>query len=79
MTNEIEFTECDTCRAKPGSPDLCEGCLKNRKAIADVNARLVTIDAALDYSLVDLPMPEKVCDGRLWQANMRAWKALRGL
>jgi hypothetical protein len=29
----IEFVECDTCRAKPGSPILCNGCLKNRQII----------------------------------------------
>lgn len=28
-----EFMECDTCRAKPGSPILCSGCLHNRDAI----------------------------------------------
>jgi len=25
--------ECDTCRAKPGSPTLCLGCLHNRNVI----------------------------------------------
>ena len=25
-----EFVECDTCRAKPGTPVLCRGCLTNR-------------------------------------------------
>ena len=30
---DIEFIECDTCRAKPGSPTLCNGCLKNRQII----------------------------------------------
>ncbi len=28
-----EFMECDTCRAKPGSPTLCRGCLNNRQVI----------------------------------------------
>lgn len=28
-----EFMECDTCRAKPGSPYLCRGCLHNRTLI----------------------------------------------
>lgn len=27
------FLECDTCRAKPGSPTLCRGCLHNRSLI----------------------------------------------
>ena len=26
----IKFMECDTCRAKLGSPALCDGCLNNR-------------------------------------------------
>ncbi len=36
MSGEIEamvFTECDTCRAKPGSPTLCSGCLANRNEL----------------------------------------------
>lgn len=28
-----EFQECTTCRAKPGSPVLCAGCLANRATI----------------------------------------------
>lgn len=28
-----KFIECDTCRAKPGSPILCSGCLHNRDVI----------------------------------------------
>jgi hypothetical protein len=27
------FMECDTCRAKSGSPTLCRGCLWNRQLI----------------------------------------------
>ena len=33
MHKELEFMECDTCKAKPGSPQLCNGCLHNRNAI----------------------------------------------
>lgn len=29
----LEFKECDTCAAKPGSPPLCAGCLNNRQVI----------------------------------------------
>lgn len=29
-----DFLECDTCRAKPGSPTLCAGCLHNRALIS---------------------------------------------
>jgi len=28
-----KFVECDTCRAKPGSPVLCNSCLSNRALI----------------------------------------------
>lgn len=28
-----DFVECDSCRAKPGSPTLCYGCLNNRDLI----------------------------------------------
>lgn len=31
--NPKEFLECDACRAKPGSPQLCSGCLHNRSLI----------------------------------------------
>ena len=31
---DLEFMECDTCRAKAGSPQLCFGCLHNRHLIS---------------------------------------------
>lgn len=34
MTPRPDFMECDTCRALPGSPPLCRGCLHNREVIA---------------------------------------------
>lgn len=37
---ERYYTECDTCRVKPGSPILCQGCLDNRDSItAAIRAR----------------------------------------
>jgi hypothetical protein len=33
VVETTEFMECDTCRAKPGSPILCHGCLHNRAVI----------------------------------------------
>jgi hypothetical protein len=38
--SETEFVECDTCRAKPGSPRLCSGCLANRQAISSLRSLL---------------------------------------
>jgi hypothetical protein len=35
-----EFMECDTCRAKPGMPDLCHGCLHNREVIFELKRKL---------------------------------------
>jgi hypothetical protein len=35
-----DFLECDTCRAKPGSPALCRGCLRNRTMINMLNTLL---------------------------------------
>jgi hypothetical protein len=29
------IVECDECRAKPGSPTLCKGCLANRATVAE--------------------------------------------
>lgn len=35
-----EFVECDACRAKPGAPNLCYGCLANRTTVGDLRAAL---------------------------------------
>ena len=37
QTAESQFVECDTCRAKPGSPTLCAGCLNNRRVIESLS------------------------------------------
>lgn len=34
MKSTYEFIECESCRAKPGSPELCQSCFQNRTAIA---------------------------------------------
>lgn len=41
---EIEFIECDTCKAKPGSPQLCPGCYNNRTAIYALKAMLTAVE-----------------------------------
>ena len=35
----LEFMECDTCRAKVGSPVLCAGCVNNRRLINNIQGR----------------------------------------
>lgn len=37
---DLEFQECATCAAKPGSPSLCASCLHNRHAIGVLDRRL---------------------------------------
>lgn len=32
----LTFVECDACRAKSGSPSLCEGCQNNRRVIEEL-------------------------------------------
>lgn len=36
----MNFTECDTCAKKPGSPILCTGCLHNRRIINELRKSL---------------------------------------
>lgn len=33
VSTDPKFIECDSCRAKPGTPTLCSGCLHNRRVI----------------------------------------------
>lgn len=40
----LEFMECDTCRAKPGSPPLCRGCLHNRNVIGAFNQACMKVE-----------------------------------
>lgn len=37
MTQRFDFIECDTCRKKPGSPELCYGCYRNRTTIDEMD------------------------------------------
>lgn len=31
--DNLEFTECDTCKERPNSPFICQGCAHNRYTI----------------------------------------------
>lgn len=50
----LAFKECDTCRAKPGSPKLCSGCLHNRAVIERLRSRDETQPVA--SNLTSIPM-----------------------
>ena len=40
----VEFIECDTCSAKPGSSVLCVGCQRNRAAVNLLKARVALLE-----------------------------------
>lgn len=50
-TIAAEFQECDTCRAKPGTPLLCSGCLHNREAFTALRERLAAVEAERDEAI----------------------------
>lgn len=37
---EMDFMECPTCAAKPGSPTLCDSCLHNRSLIGVLQRKI---------------------------------------
>lgn len=49
-----EFVECDTCRAKSGSPTLCAGCLSNRAALAALRPEEGSVIIKLPRRLYDV-------------------------
>jgi hypothetical protein len=56
-----------------GLLDHCDQTTRDLAAdLTDARAALAAIIAALNYDLRDLP--ERVCDQRLWQTNMTAFK-----
>lgn len=55
--DDLVFVECDSCRAKPGSPQLCNGCLQNRRTIQ--NAR------RMRHTLLNLGYTDH--GGELWK------------
>lgn len=40
MDEHLSFEECESCRARPGSPRLCDGCRHNRRVISALSRRL---------------------------------------
>jgi hypothetical protein len=49
------FIECDTCRAKPGSPTLCWGCLHNRQLISWQQGKIAELEGRLEAALHGVP------------------------
>lgn len=46
---ELRFMECDPCKAKPGSPVLCESCLNNRAVIMRQQEALSRLGSAASF------------------------------
>ncbi len=78
---KIEFKECDSCAAKPGSPPLCWGCLHNRSVIGQLAETSFDekyldewdrkFDALSEFLKVEFVF-EKVSDGSDW-ADSERW------
>lgn len=64
-TMRLEFMECDTCRAKPGTPELCRGCFHNRTAIYELNGMLKSKQSVRPAQpvIADHPPPEMYQSG----------------
>ena len=43
--DHLRFRECDACRAKTGTPTMCEPCYQNRLVIAKLRERLAKHDS----------------------------------
>jgi predicted HAD superfamily Cof-like phosphohydrolase len=50
----VKFVECDACAEKPGSPNLCAGCLNNRTVIDRLSRPELTIGVNNEWSLLVL-------------------------
>ena len=75
MESGNEFMECDTCRAKPGSPALCAGCLHNRQAMSDLGRRIVELEAQLKVERF-LNVPKSYYDK--WERVLRHYASGSG-
>ena len=56
--DDTAFVECESCSKKPGSPILCDGCLRNRIRMSRLRERLAECElryAALKQAIWDVP------------------------
>lgn len=49
------FMECDDCKSKPGSIELCAGCINNRSLISQLHWRLKRAEKALEIYMEVVP------------------------
>ena len=66
MSEDIDFVECPTCAAKPGSPSLCESCQVNRTGIFTLKHRLdealLELDQWKAHTITLLRIVERLLD-----------------
>jgi hypothetical protein len=56
-----EFMECDSCRAKAGTPLLCVGCRHNRALIEDLKATIKDLTATVEqYKIANNNLRNKI-------------------
>lgn len=75
-TQRTDFMECAACRAKPGTPFLCEACLHNRWLISTLRAEIERMrpvySAAIawgrQYAIDPTSGAVDEADGVLWRA-----------
>lgn len=61
--NDDAFLECDTCRAKRGSPELCFGCVYNRGLIGRLKKQVEELE--VECEPLDEPVATNPISSRL--------------
>lgn len=73
-----EFIECDSCRAKPGSPCLCEVCLVRREShymrrnVKELEKKL--LDAGATISTLRNEIRERCNERNAFRNQMEAYR-----
>lgn len=52
-----DFMECDNCRAKPGSPTLCQGCLHNRRVMNNLREEIKGLETVYGVAMQQRTFP----------------------
>lgn len=59
-----DFTECEACNSKPGSPALCSSCFNNRTVIAQQRDRIDQLERLIRIiqSVAAVPVRERTVE-----------------
>lgn len=55
----MEFIECNTCKALPGTPELCAGCYTNRRTISILQSKIEHLESTLKVISVVIQLASK--------------------